>query len=81
MESPADSTFRLLIQGGTVVTDQGATRADVLVQGEQVLEVGANLHAQGADQVIDATDDLVLPGAIDLHVHSKSRDRSSERGT
>jgi dihydropyrimidinase len=59
---------RTLIRGGTVVTATDASAADVLVDGERVVAVGSDLGAQ-AEQVIDATGRLVMPGGIDVHTH------------
>ncbi len=57
-----------LIRGGTVVSDQSVSQLDVLVQGERISGVGDFSEAQ-ADHIIDATGLLVLPGAVDTHVH------------
>ena len=57
-----------LIQGGTVVSSQAVSKQDVLVQGEQIAELG-DLSSIEADTVIDAKGLLVLPGAVDSHVH------------
>ncbi len=59
---------RTLISGGTVVTATDTTAADVLIDGERVVAVGSDLGAQ-AEQVIDATGRLVMPGGIDVHTH------------
>jgi len=66
----------ILIKNGTVVTAQGSTQADVLIDGERIAAVlapgestlGANLEAS-ADRVIDATGKYVVPGGIDGHTH------------
>lgn len=62
--------MKLLIKGGTVVDPaQGRVyRADVLLDQDRVAAVEKSLPARGA-QVLDATDKLVLPGLIDMHVH------------
>ena len=57
-----------LIRGGTVVTAQGSSRADVLIDGESVQQVGSVLHAPDAD-VIEASGKLILPGGVDPHTH------------
>ncbi len=59
---------KILIRGGTVVTAEAETRADVLVEGEKVVAVGGQLDAAGA-RVIDAGGAYVLPGGIDPHTH------------
>ncbi len=59
----------LLIKGGTVVTAEGSRVVDVRIRGERIFEIG-NLEPTPTDQqIIDATNMLVLPGGIDSHVH------------
>lgn len=63
--------YDLLIQGGTLVDPaQGvnAVRDVVFVDGE-VTDVGENLAATEAREVIDASGLYVTPGLIDVHVH------------
>jgi len=64
---------RILIKGGTVVSATGSVLADVAIEGERIvslLEPGSALEAAfGAEQVIDATGKLVVPGGIDVHTH------------
>ena len=57
-----------LIRGGTVIDQDGARRADVLVVGERIVAVGPDLDPSGAT-VIDAGACYVIPGAIDVHTH------------
>lgn len=57
-----------LIRGGTVVSNQIVSEQDVLIQGEQIAAVG-DLSDIKADTVVDAGGLLVLPGAVDTHVH------------
>jgi dihydropyrimidinase len=63
----------LLVRGGTVVTAGGSLRADVLVQGGRITRVEADLDgsAASAADVVDATGLLVLPGAVDVHTHTR----------
>ena len=58
----------ILIKNGRVVTAVDDYYADVFIDGEQIAQIGKNLNVQ-ADEVIDATDRLVLPGGIDPHTH------------
>jgi cytosine/adenosine deaminase-related metal-dependent hydrolase len=44
------------------------TRADVLIEGDTVAEVGRDLGVRGAE-VVDATDTIVMPGFVDSHRH------------
>jgi dihydropyrimidinase len=57
-----------VIRGGTAVAPSGAARADVFVRGERIEAVGRVPEIPGLP-VIDASGLLVLPGAIDPHVH------------
>jgi dihydropyrimidinase len=60
--------MRTLIKGGTIVNADAITRADVLIDGEEIALIGLDLDVQ-ADQVIDATGKWVIPGGIDGHTH------------
>ncbi len=62
--------FDLLVRGGIVIDGTGAPRrrADVGVQGERIVEVGA-LDGASAAAVLDAQGRVVAPGFIDAHTH------------
>jgi dihydropyrimidinase len=62
---------RLIIKGGTVVTDGAELRADVVVRGERIEAVVRAAEALPGDRVIDAGGCYVLPGVIDAHTHIK----------
>ncbi|HEY7132666.1 MAG TPA: amidohydrolase family protein, partial [Candidatus Limnocylindrales bacterium] len=63
--------MRTLISNGTIVTADGSTAADVLIDGETIARIGTDLTADGvtADETIDAAGRWVIPGAIDVHTH------------
>ncbi|MBN1224643.1 MAG: dihydropyrimidinase [Candidatus Aminicenantes bacterium] len=61
-------TKSFLIKAGTVVLGRSVSRQDILVSGEKIAAVG-DLNDDKADREIDAADLLVLPGAVDTHVH------------
>jgi dihydropyrimidinase len=63
--------MRTLISNGTIVTAEGRSVADVLIDGEMIAAIGADLAGAGmtADETIDATGRYVIPGAIDVHTH------------
>src|SRR5437870_3405957 len=60
--------MRTLIKNGTVVTASDTSKTDVLIDGEKIAAIGSGL-ATSADQVIDAENRYVMPGAIDVHTH------------
>ena len=63
----------LLVRGGTVVTAGGSGRADVVVEGGRIsrVEPGLDGLAATAADVVDAAGLLVLPGAVDVHTHTR----------
>jgi len=58
----------ILIRGGQVVRGGTVSRQDLLVEGEQIAAIG-ELSDSRAAVVVDADGLLVLPGAVDTHVH------------
>ncbi|MBB5078153.1 dihydroorotase [Nonomuraea endophytica] len=58
------------IAGGTVVTPAGRLDADVLVSGGRIAGL-VSREVETGDQVVDATGKLVLPGMVDVHVHTR----------
>lgn len=55
-----------VIKNGTVVTADLTYKADVLVEGGKIIEIGPDLTG---DEVLDATGCYVMPGGIDPHTH------------
>ncbi|MFO0666379.1 MAG: dihydropyrimidinase [Polyangiaceae bacterium] len=62
-------TTQTIIRGGTVVNAEGEARADVLIDGETISAVGANLAVPSGAKVVDAGGAYVIPGGIDPHTH------------
>lgn len=66
-------TSKTLLTGGCVLTlgekTPNFTKADVLIEGDLIAEVGPGLRARDAETV-DATDTIVLPGFVDTHRHA-----------
>jgi len=59
------------------VTHEAVSRQDVLVEGETITSVGDVPESDG-QTVIDANGLLVLPGAIDPHIHFNERNKGQE---
>jgi dihydropyrimidinase len=55
-----------VIKNGTVVTADLTYAADVLIDGETIIEIGPNLSG---DTTLDATGCYIMPGGIDPHTH------------
>jgi dihydropyrimidinase len=64
---------KLVVRGGTVVTAGGSRIADLAVEGGRIVAIEHDLAglAAGADEVIEATGLLVLPGVVDVHTHTR----------
>src|SRR5260370_21764300 len=61
--------FDTVIRNGTVVTATDTFLADVGIAGDKVTAIAAQLPAENAGRVIDATGSLVIPCGIDVHTH------------
>lgn len=58
--------YDIVIKNGTVITAVATQNADIAIQGEQIAAIGANLSGR---RTLDASGKLVIPGAVDIHVH------------
>ena len=59
----------MIIKNGTVVTATGMFKADVAVENGKITAIGSELGGDDTTKVVDASEKLVLPGAIDAHTH------------
>lgn len=64
-----------LIAGGLVASGTGVAKQDVLVKGEAIARVGADIPKSAAKTVVDASGKYVLPGVIDAHNHPDNSDK------
>jgi dihydropyrimidinase len=61
----------LLISGGRIITSADDYAADILIRDGVIAEIGVDISAVDAT-VLNAKDQLVLPGGIDPHTHIDS---------
>ncbi len=63
----------LVVRGGTVVTADGSAVTDIAIEGGLIVAIEADLSGPAirAERVIDASGMLVLPGAVDVHTHTR----------
>ena len=62
--------FDVLLKGGTIVDGTGASAypADIGVFGDRIEAMG-RFDAASAEVTVDASEQIVTPGFIDLHTH------------
>ena len=60
---------KLLLKGGTVVSEGVSRKADVLVADGKIAEIGESLTADAQTEVFDAEGCIVTYGLADVHVH------------
>lgn len=59
----------MVITGGRIVTPSGVVEGDLAIAGGTILSVGDPVDLASAKSVIDAQEQLVLPGGVDVHCH------------
>jgi len=64
--------FETIISNGDVVTENGIVPVDVAINDGKIVALLTRGTIAEADTTIDATDQLVLPGAIDIHFHCRA---------
>jgi allantoinase len=69
-----------IIEGGTVVTHETQQRADLIITGERISGIVADARGMYADERIDATGKLVIPGGIDIHTHFREPEEFTKEG-
>ena len=69
-----DPSKTILIKGGTVVLGQTVSPQDILITCEVITAVG-DLSSLHADETFDADGLLVLPGAVDPHIHFNEQNK------
>jgi 5-methylthioadenosine/S-adenosylhomocysteine deaminase len=63
---------RIFIKNAQIVTmnqQEEVFTGDVRIENDRIVQIGANLDPQPEDEVIDATDKVLIPGLIQTHIH------------
>ena len=71
--------MKLLIKNGRIVDPANNLDEvmDILVENSKISQVARNIKAS-AEQIIDATDKIVMPGIVDMHVHLREPGREDK---
>jgi allantoinase len=71
---------RTVITGGIVGNPEGVYRADIVIQGERIAALTTDASDIEADERIDASGLLVVPGGVDAHTHFRDPDPNEVEG-
>ena len=71
--------MKILIKNGHVIDPANNIDGiyDILVENDKISEVAKNITAP-ADDIIDATNKIVMPGIVDMHVHLREPGREDK---
>ena len=58
-----------VLNGLVILPGMGETKADIGIKDGRIYAIGQDIVPNEADEVIDASNKLVLPGAVDAHFH------------
>ena len=59
----------LIIKSGQLITASETYEADILIEDEQIIQIGKDLDIPDGAEIIDATGKLIMPGGVDVHTH------------
>src|SRR4051812_49138672 len=69
-----------IIEGGTLITDTGRFKGDLVIERERIVGMTTDARGMLADERIDASGLLVMPGGIDVHTHFREPEEFSKEG-
>jgi dihydropyrimidinase len=61
--------MQILFKNGTLITAEGAYRADLLIADGKIAQIAAQIAPTAATEVVDCADRWLLPGGVDVHTH------------
>ena len=64
----------LLLKNGVVIVHEAndaarAVKADVLIQGNKIVDIAPDLAPSNGSEVVDCADKIIAPGFVDTHRH------------
>lgn len=73
--------FDVILRNGYIVTEKGVSKGDIAIKGGKIAAISCidQLKGTAADE-IDVTDQYILPGLIDTHVHFNEPGRTDWEG-
>jgi len=71
--------MKVLIKNGRIVDPANNIDGvyDILVENKNIVQIAKNI-SPAADEIIDATDKIVMPGIVDMHVHLREPGREDK---
>lgn len=60
----------VLLRGGTLVLKDMLVKADILIENGKIARIGTSIDS-GYSKIIDVRGKMVIPGAIDPHIHGR----------
>ncbi|MCF6462156.1 amidohydrolase family protein [Clostridium sp. Cult1] len=66
-----DKTGKIILKNGLVIDPKNQVEEvlDVVIIGDEIVEVGKDIYVEKGDLVIDCEGLLVVPGLVDMHLH------------
>lgn len=61
--------MKTIIRGGTIISASDEYQADILIDGEVIVQIGNDIPDSEGARIINASGKLILPGGIDVHTH------------
>lgn len=60
--------MKTLLKNGLIVLEHEQILGDIFIENEKITEIGPKIEAE-ADEIIDASGKVIIPGGIDVHTH------------